>query len=109
MCQASEVKKCSRCGLEKPLTEFIQRSNVKSGYGAMCKPCKNDAQVAQRASSMERERLQAIEDAKALNAEDLVARGVCLPRTFVFTETYVPDNRVYYRNDGNKHIQSRGV
>lgn len=32
-----ETKVCSKCGQEKPLSEFYKRSNVKSGCIAHCK------------------------------------------------------------------------
>ena len=34
--------------------------------------------------------------------------GVALARTFVRKDAYVPE-QAYYRNDGNKHIPSRGM
>lgn len=34
-----EVKKCTECGLEKPLTEFVKNSYKKSGYNSYCKEC----------------------------------------------------------------------
>lgn len=35
---------------------------------------------------------------------------VATPRTYRTTEEYVPSkDRSYYRNDGNKHIKSRGL
>jgi hypothetical protein len=33
------VKICSRCGLEKPKTEFYAHSNYKDGLHRFCKPC----------------------------------------------------------------------
>ena len=37
-----EVKTCSRCGIEKPLSEFNKRSNRPSGVTSRCKVCRKD-------------------------------------------------------------------
>lgn len=34
-----EDKKCSICGVVKPLTEFMRESRRKTGYGRLCRPC----------------------------------------------------------------------
>lgn len=36
-------KKCTRCDTTKPLEDFAKSKQVKSGYGAWCKPCQNAA------------------------------------------------------------------
>lgn len=33
------MKKCSRCGIEQPLSQFHKRSSRKSGYASHCKVC----------------------------------------------------------------------
>ncbi len=33
------MKKCSKCGEEKPLTEFEANKQHSTGYGARCKEC----------------------------------------------------------------------
>lgn len=38
---SSELKKCSRCGKEKPLTEFYRNKTSKSGYDNYCKDRSN--------------------------------------------------------------------
>lgn len=35
--------------------------------------------------------------------------GATPSRTFVSNKPYVPNENAYYRNDGNKHIKSRGI
>jgi hypothetical protein len=37
----TEIKKCSRCGHEKPLTEFNKRAMSIDGYTAACKECRS--------------------------------------------------------------------
>lgn len=48
MAEQQAVKKCSRCGTEKPLTaEFFQRDrSMRDGFKAACKICKNARQRA---------------------------------------------------------------
>ena len=36
------TKKCSRCGVEKPLAEFYKSKKSKDGHMAQCKECKNE-------------------------------------------------------------------
>ena len=36
------MKKCSKCNIEKELTEFYKRKDSKDGYRADCKKCKNE-------------------------------------------------------------------
>jgi hypothetical protein len=36
------TKKCSRCGVEKPLAEFYKSKKSKDGHIAQCKECKNE-------------------------------------------------------------------
>ncbi len=33
------MKKCSKCGIEKPLTEFYKDSKNKKKYRSICKKC----------------------------------------------------------------------
>lgn len=37
-----EIKKCTRCGIEKPLSEFVKNSSKKDGYSNECKQCKHE-------------------------------------------------------------------
>jgi adenine-specific DNA methylase len=37
------MKKCTKCGKTKPLTEFWKDRSKKHGYSARCKPCKTAA------------------------------------------------------------------
>jgi hypothetical protein len=36
-----ETKKCTKCGLEKPLTDYHKASKNKNGYRSQCKICTN--------------------------------------------------------------------
>ena len=35
-----QTKKCSCCGVEKPVTEFIRHGKSKDGYANECKECR---------------------------------------------------------------------
>lgn len=35
------IKKCNKCKIEKPITEFIKNKQCKNGYGNTCKSCQN--------------------------------------------------------------------
>lgn len=35
-----EIKVCSKCKIEKPLTEFHKKKDSKDGYSYYCKSCK---------------------------------------------------------------------
>lgn len=37
-----DVKECSRCKVEKKIIDFSKESRNLSGYGAMCKICKQE-------------------------------------------------------------------
>lgn len=34
-----ETKVCRKCGIEKPIEEFVKNSKIKSGYSSHCKEC----------------------------------------------------------------------
>lgn len=34
------MKKCTKCGIDRPKTEYFKRSDSKDGLNAWCKPCK---------------------------------------------------------------------
>lgn len=38
------MKKCTKCGVEKPLSEFNKRKNRPIGFSSACKPCINSSQ-----------------------------------------------------------------
>ena len=35
------MKKCSKCGNKKPLTQFNRRTNTRDGLSSQCKDCLN--------------------------------------------------------------------
>jgi hypothetical protein len=91
------MQKCNQCG-ETNLNRLVVSSQIKSGYRSICKTCNN----ASKKQARENQRLLALNPPpKPENAAP--------PRTHFGTGSYTPDPLAYYRNDGNKHIQSRGM
>lgn len=37
------MKKCTKCGVEKPLSEYHKKISTKTGFDPWCKPCKSAA------------------------------------------------------------------
>ena len=66
------MKKCTRCGNEKPLTDFQVRSASNDGYTASCKQCLSDydksrANLPHRVKA--REKYQKTDEGKAAKAK----------------------------------------
>jgi len=40
------MKKCTKCGVEKPLSEFHKNRSTKDKYCSLCKPCNNQHAAA---------------------------------------------------------------
>lgn len=40
-----ETKVCTKCGIEKPLTEFVKNSTKPGGYASECKQCKHNRYI----------------------------------------------------------------
>lgn len=94
----SDAKICHHCKTPiEPENRIYDNPNNKLNYRGVCKPCKNVLQIKQRANRKQRD---ADEAPKTSQAE---------PRKHIGTGTYsTADERTFYRNDGLKHIQSRG-
>lgn len=101
------TKLCKVCGSIKPLGQMqFGGKGYADGYKYLCRSCKNKMQVESRKRAKERDadiaKFQAIEIVKEVDDGRIPAR------TFVYLgQTYRPEI-AYCRNDGLKHIQSRG-
>jgi len=51
-----ETKRCTKCGEEKPITEFGRRKQSKDGYQSHCKQCRAEAQREWRKHNIDKER-----------------------------------------------------
>lgn len=93
------MRTCITCKLSLPVANFLGNRN-------QCRKCRNAAQKVSIEAMRLREKQQALMD---LAKRDNPRENVALPRTFAYlNSTYKPE-RGYARNDGLKHIQSRGV
>lgn len=101
------MKTCIKCGQQKADTEFPKSQHCATKVRGECKACRAEAGAAlkrqRRAEERERARLEAEARKQVVNT------NVAGPRNFVTTEVWVPTDRTFYRNNGLKHIQSRGV
>lgn len=94
-----EPKICLHC--QKPIAPEHRVYYAPEQYRTVCRPCKNVAQIKQRAA---RARRDAEASAPTERTPDTVP-----PRQHIGVGTYRPaDDRTFYRNDGLKHIPSRG-
>lgn len=103
------MKTCIKCGESKHESEFPKSQHNPLGTRNECKVCKAQIGLNRKWARREEERQKALAEAKNRSDEAKIAKGIALPRNFVSTDSYVPDANFYYRNNGNKHIQSRGV
>lgn len=85
-----KYQKCLCCKQPKKLSEYY-RNGCGTGRTVVCKECTD------RAAGIEKQ----IETENAGTTR-------ATPRTFISRGLYTPDTTTYYRNNGNKHIPSRG-
>jgi hypothetical protein len=91
------MPKCNKCGETDP-NKMATWNSHKSGYRTICKACANAGKKAARARLKEESKRPVPRNPQAAGPRDYVPQG-----------NYVPDPLAYYRNNGNKHIQSRGM
>lgn len=98
----ADAKICHHCKEPiKPEYRIYDDPNNKLNYRGVCKTCKNILQIKQRENRKQRD---ADEAAAATRNESTVP-----PRQHIGVGTYLTaDERTFYRNDGLKHIKSRG-
>lgn len=89
------MKKCNVCGETKPFDEMCKEKTYPDGYRPLCKACRVIKQQAYRA------------ERPKTSAEILNSTPGRQPSPF--KPYIVNEDRYFYRNDGLKHIKSRGV
>ena len=82
------MKRCTKCGVVKPLSDFYEVSGTRDGHRNDCKPCNLEAQAARNRANPEANRKRARQ--WELANPDRVARR----------------NR-QYREDGHKRVSDR--
>ena len=90
--QASTARCCTCCKKTLPLVAFGKDKSRKDGINARCKPC-NRLHVKGPKGYVKAERDPELVPPRQVNTME---------------GRYVPAQDTYYRNDGNKHIKSRG-
>ena len=100
---------CKKCKVPKPYADMVPRAGGgknKNGVRPICKTCRKAQQQRARIQS----RAAAIE---RINTENEMLRNDTQrtpPRTYnTGTTPWVPQDTTYYRNNGNKHIPSKGI
>lgn len=97
---------CNVCNETKALSMFAQSSSNKLGYRPLCKACRSIKNADQRTRRAALAVEKVLSDRDAREADTSIAR----PRTYTQNKTHwTPPDAGYIRNNGNKHIQSRGV
>lgn len=94
----TDTKKfCIRCAVMLTPENLVPDTNGR--FRTVCRKCRNEDQVRRR------------NEAKARDAEEArAAAATAKPRTVIGEGTYLTSQeRAYYRNDGNKHIPSKGL
>lgn len=101
------TKLCRVCNVTKPLDQMqFGGKGYADGYKYLCKACKNKQHAASRKRAKERDIEMA--ELEAINLVEKIENGRTPARTFVYLDKpYMPEVS-YQRNDGLKHIQSRG-
>lgn len=90
--QCSTILCCTNCKQTLPLVMFGKDKSRKSGIAARCKPC-NRLHVKGPKGYVKAERDPELVPARQINT---------------MQGSYVPAQDTYYRNNGHKHIKSRG-
>ena len=97
---------CNVCNETKAISLFALDSKNKLGYRPLCKDCRSVKNAAQRARRAAQAVEQVLSDRDAREADTSIAR----PRTYTQNKTHwTPPAPEYVRNNGNKHIPSKGV
>lgn len=90
-----KMKKCNVCGEVKSFDLMCKEKTYPDGVRPLCLECRKVKQAAYRARDVYKAPVEA---------------NPTPPRTVEFKPWVVDDSRNYfYRNDGLKHIKSRGV
>lgn len=102
------TKKCTICGGTFEYKYLVTSSEYKGGVRPLCKPCKSVKQTAER-----RRRDKVVRDmVKAELAQRKAREDLVPPRTFNYVKAEPWDGKqeaIYIRNNGNKHIPSKGM
>ena len=65
------MKKCSQCGLEKPLDDFYANAESRDGYSSMCKQCQN--KISRRYAQENRDKIREYKRQRYLRRKEIFA------------------------------------
>lgn len=102
------MKVCTKCKKSLPESDFSPLITGRDGLCPQCKVCKRKGHQEMREKVKEREKKQAELEKFLRKQSELTSKGVALPRTIPY-QKWEPMKEGYVRNDGLKHIKSRGV
>lgn len=111
------LKHCSTCNKDKELFEFVRDSQKPGGFRNICKECKNRQARGGRERSKEVKQVKKevlnLTQRKYFNPEPWSKRERLpdeAPGQLInkMAGVYQPDKTAFYRNDGHKHLKSRG-
>lgn len=101
------MKTCNKCKCDKRIDEFPRSATSKDGHRAICRACRNEQRLGWKKAKALQDKIQALQEVAA--KDHAVEMNVAAPRTYVTFDPLVPSDRDFYRNDGLKHIPSRGL
>lgn len=98
----SAAKICLHCKTPiDPDNRIYDNPANRDSYRSVCRPCKNKMQIKQREARKQRDAAASVPDSRLPDAVP--------PRQHIGVGTYsTADEKTFYRNDGLKHIRSRG-
>ena len=100
---------CNKCKVTKPFAEMVPRAGGgknKNGVRPLCKVCRTAQHVISRLRAREQAVAEAQEKAETRRSDPRMTP----PRTYnTSTTPWVPQDTTYYRNNGNKHVPSKGI
>ena len=112
------MKYCPSCNTDKPLFDFVRDAQRESGFRNLCKSCKNrqarggrervkevKQEVKKVVLNLTQKKYWGTDGWQRREREPNEAPGQLINK---MAGKYVPDKAAFYRNDGNKHIKSRG-
>jgi len=105
------MKKCCKCNVEKPLTEFYKRKNSKDGFNSWCKKCATKASLLHYRTEKGRETNKRAAANYKLKNEEKIKQYMEEYRKIKYTPEYKEEqrqkNKSRYQNNPEKFKKYR--